>query len=65
MIDYCFHKDDSTITLYNKLVKRIALSSLEGINGFFFLFFYKFLLQKIKNPFLIQKKKKGTIFMYG
>ena len=25
--------------LYNKLVKRIALSSLEGINGFYF--YYK------------------------
>ena len=32
-LDYCFDKLQTTVALYENLIKRIAISSLNGING--------------------------------
>jgi len=36
--DYCFPQQDNNIEVYNKVVKRVALSSLNGINGTIFMY---------------------------
>lgn len=36
--DYCFTPEDENNTVYEKLVRRIALSSLKGINGTVFMY---------------------------
>jgi len=36
--DYCFNEKDDNIEVYSKTVKRIALSSLNGINGTIFMY---------------------------
>lgn len=36
--DYCFNPTHDNLHLYNSMVKRIALSSLNGINGTIFMY---------------------------
>jgi hypothetical protein len=36
--DYCFNVDDTNSQVYNTVVKRVALSSLNGINGTVFMY---------------------------
>jgi len=36
--DYCFQPDQDNINVYDKTVKRVALSSLNGINGTVFMY---------------------------
>ncbi len=36
--DYCFGANNDNIHVYNTLVKRVALSSLNGINGTIFMY---------------------------
>mgnify|MGYP000897734737 CR=1 FL=1 len=36
--DYCFGTNNDNINIYNSIVKRVALSSLSGINGTIFMY---------------------------
>ena len=38
LLDSCFDKKQTNQKIYDKLVKRITLSSLEGINGTVFMY---------------------------
>ena len=37
-LDHCFNDYEDNQTVYNNMVKRIALSSLNGINGTIFMY---------------------------